>query len=358
MKILYLIIYLSLRIYKKTLFLAINIIEKNKVKKLLRAKRSKKLSRAQIREIKSYYKRFGIKNVNVFSHQFYYGCNGLFMPNYMPENLYYTQIEPKLNGEIYAPALSDKNLLSKLFPNVKQPRTIIKNINGFYYNSKSERIDLEQVIDLCEISENIVIKPTLETGGGKNVLLFGCKNGITTEMDKSLMNLLQEYNKDFIIQNVVSQHPKMEVLNKSSLNTFRVMSYLNFSGVKILSTIVRMGRKGSFTDNASMGGIVCGVHKDGQLNENGYDQGGKRFIETDEGIKFKDIVLPFMEDVEFLVNELHLGIPYFRLISWDLAVDQSGSLVLIEFNVKGQGIGIHELNNGAVISELLPELRN
>src|SRR5690606_29148319 len=108
---------------------------KNKAKHLIRIKGSKKLTKAQKQEIKTFYSTYDLKNISTLWHQFYYSCNDQFSPQYIPEDLFYVHIEPSLNRPDFVNALADKNLLDTLFPGVKQPQTLFKNINGHYYHN-------------------------------------------------------------------------------------------------------------------------------------------------------------------------------------------------------------------------------
>lgn len=353
MELLSLIIFLSLRLYRSSLTLSHKIRWKKKAKKLIRTNGSKKLTNDQKQDIKEYYAGFHLHNISSLWHRFYFSCNGQFSVEYIPEDLFYVEIEPNLNRPIFVDVLADKNLLDTLFPKVAQPQTIFKNINGFYYH-KNELVSEEFVQKLCETDFEMVIKPTIDTGGGKNVVVFKCLNGITNWKGYSLMGLFNDFKKDYIVQRLVRQHPKMKMLNGTSLNTFRIMSYLTENRVDILSVIVRMGKEGFRTDNSSVGGLSCGVKLDGTLNRVGYQNNtGNSFTTTEKGVKFEEIKLPFMEQINNTVIDLHKSVPYFRLISWDLAIDVDGKVILIEYNIKGQDINFHQLNNGPVLKNLL-----
>ncbi len=325
-----------------------------KIRALLRAKPQKNLTNGQKNDIESFYGMHKIKNLNTLWHKFYAGCNGNFAVGYLPENLFYVKIEPALNATLFFPALSDKNLIEKLFPNVKQPETVIKNINGFFYQ-KGKLISFDEAVEHCTIPGKMIIKPTIDSWGGKNVLLFSGQNEGATSNNRSISKLLADYKKNFIVQKVVEQHPVMSSLNSTSLNTLRVMTFLKDTEIIVLSIVVRIGRKGAFTDNATTGGIPCGVKSDGRLNEIGFDLSGKPFTMTDSGIKLKDVQLPFMDNIKNIVKTLHESMPYFRIISWDLAVDVNGNIILIEHNDIGQDINFHQLNNGPVLAPLVEE---
>lgn len=325
-----------------------------KSKKLINLSGVNKLSREQENEINLYYKNLGYSKISINWHRIYTGCNKQFSVAYVPENLFHLTIEPRLNKTKFTEALTDKNLLSSIFDDIKQPETVIKNSNGFYYDSNN-LISEEIAQQKCE-NQKLIIKPTIDSGGGKNIIIFTTQNGQTDYKKFSIGELFKNYKKDFIVQKIVNQHPKLGQLNSTSLNTFRVMSFLKGDSVQIISIIVRMGKEGSITDNSTGGGLSCGVNEDGSLNPIGFENiTGSAYDSTDSGIPFKEITLPYISDIYSLVNKMHKKAPYFRLISWDLAVDDSGELVFVEYNVSGQDVNFHQLNNGPVLKVLLED---
>ncbi|PCJ95910.1 MAG: hypothetical protein COA50_08100 [Flavobacteriaceae bacterium] len=146
----------------------------------------------------------------------------------------------------------------------------------------------------------------------------------------------------------------MSQLNSTSLNTLRVMSYLREDNIMILSIVVRMGNEGSITDNSTTGGLSCGVKKDGSLNQIGFQNiSGIAHTATDGGIKFMNITIPCMDKVYQAVTRMHKCLPHFKMVSWDIAIDNNNEVVLVEYNVKGQDINLHQLNNGPVLKQVL-----
>ncbi|MFC4097902.1 sugar-transfer associated ATP-grasp domain-containing protein [Euzebyella saccharophila] len=327
-----------------------NLKLKMKIRNLLKLKPRKSLSNDHKREIKAFYseKKFG--KVSTLWHKYFTDCNGIFSAKYVPENIYYIHLEPLLNGNFDKRILADKNLLEKLFFGVKQPETVVKNINGFFLKG-NKIISFDEALKECLINENLILKPTIETWGGKDVVLVKKDDGNNLEI--VLERLFIKYEKDFIVQRQVLQHESMAILNSSSINTLRVMSFLNKSNeVQILSSLVRMGKKGSVTDNVAGGGFVCGINTYGKLNNVGYNKEGEKFYSNSSGLKFESVSIPLAPKVFNTAKILHQQIPYFRLISWDLSLDQNGDVVLIEYNVFGQGINMHQLNNGAVLANI------
>ena len=328
---------------------------KRKIKVKIKANNPPLLTSTQKREIKDYYSEKGFKNIKTYWHQYYGGFNNNFSVKYIPEDIFHSIIEPALNNDIQWPSLLDKNLLGKMFNKIQQPSCVISNINGFYF-SEGMMISSEEAVEKCLKHDFLVIKPSIESGGGTGVVGFSIKNNITSYKDYSLERLFSSYSKDFIVQEVVNQHPEMKKLNSTSLNTVRIISYLKEDKVVVLSSIVRIGRLNSFLDNSSSGGISCGIFENGSLKECGYIQAGEKRFFTESGTKLKDIVIPEYNKVLELVKTAHFEVPYFKLVAWDIRINDKSEPVLIEYNTLSMGISSHQLNNGPLFGEYIDEL--
>lgn len=346
------LIYLSHKVYKYSTFKSHKSNWNNKIAKLNKLNGGKKLSRRQREKIIDFYSTITDEKIITDWHQFYYNLNGFFSVKYVPESLFYTSIEPTLNNLDFALPLMDKNLLETLFKSFKQPTTIVKNSNGYYF-SNNLLVDESKAQESCLEIEKFVIKPTLDTGGGRNVQLFEINKNDLSKNEEKIKFLFNEYRHDFIVQELVYQHKTLQKLNRSSLNTFRIITFLKGTDVIVLSTIIRMGGNGSFTDNGTTGGISCGVDMDGGLNKFGFRLNGEKVEHSSEGVLFSEIKFPYFEKVLNTVKKLHCQVPHFKLVSWDLTVDEFEDVILIEFNVKGQGINSHQLNNGPVFEPIL-----
>ena len=180
-------------------------------------------------------------------------------------------------------AYSDKGMYKRLFPNISQPETIIVNMNGIFYDDKYNLINIDKAIELVKKIDRYVIKPTRDSGGGKNVQFV---NNIGQEKNK-IKNIFQEYKKDFIIQKPLKQHKKLEEIHKESINTIRVMSMFDEGNVSIISAVLRMGVGNSCVDNECSGGINCGINEDGTLSKNAYDGSGKIYLKHPQGYIFE-----------------------------------------------------------------------
>ncbi len=348
---------MSFLIRKRKDLVRLNLIlwYRRKIKVKIRKHNPKTLSSNQKQEIKAYYDKRGYKNVKTYWHRYFGGFNNIFSVEYLPEDIFHPYIAATVNEMKQWPALLDKNLLEVLFPNTKQLKSVVKNINGFYYNG-STRISEKEAIDICNTHDRLVIKPSIESGGGKDVIGFRIKDKITDYKDMSLKHLLREFEKDFIVQEILEQHEDMKTLNESSLNSIRILSYLREDGVHVLSSIVRIGRAGAFTDNSSSGGMSCGINEDGSLKGYGFNQAGNQRFITDSGTHLNQVVIPAFDKAKELIKAAHINVPYFKLIAWDVAIDRNKEPVLIEYNTYRMGISSLQLANGPLLGKFTDEL--
>lgn len=320
-----------------------------------RSSLSSNLSNKEKQEIKNYFNKFNISVSNFDWHAFLKNFEGGFDVRYMPETTFYTLVEPSLNKRIMFPAIEDKNLTDVLLENDDQPKSIVKNINGFYFDSQNKNsLTLDEAVKKVSNYDSVVIKPSFGSFAGKGVELIKKDNSII--FSEKLKEIFEQYNSDFLIQEPIIQHEQLSLLNSSSINTIRIVSYLRDSGVEILSSIIRIGRKGKFVDNSRAGGIACGVNDKGELCEYAYDELGNKYYETDEGTFFKGFKIPMYEKVKKCVQKHHKKLPYFKIISWDIAVNSENEAILIEFNSFGQGINILQMANGPLLGNYTDEI--
>lgn len=302
----------------------------------------KPLSAEQKREIKQFYKdNFGV-DVNLKWHEYYYSVNGIYSPEYIPTYLYYTKICPKMNNPKHIGFYDDKNFIDILLPQARIPQTYVKNINGFIYiNGMPAKF--QDAVDVCSHLEDAIIKHSIDTCKGKSITRFSSNSGNALIRNdgttQTIKDLLLSYDKNYIVQGAISQCDRMASLNPTSLNTIRITTYKRQSDVVVLFSVVRMGRKGSVVDNASAGGLYCGVDSNGQLKKEAYTLTpfSKNTI-SDNGVKFEDFVIPEYEEMCSLVKKWHNKLPYAKFIGWDLAVNSNNEIVLVEINASEPGL--------------------
>lgn len=328
---------------------------RKRIKELIRNHNVAKLTSQEDREARAYFKSKGYTLKHTDWHAFYKTMNGEFHKNYIPLGLFNTKISPKLNQQLQWPALLDKNIIYRIFKEFEQPKPVLQNINGFYYiNDKAVQFT-EAINEISKNGKLLIIKPSIDSGGGKLVNAFTVKGQNVSFKNLSIEALLKLYKKDFIVQEYLEQSEIMKKLNPTSLNTLRVMSYLNEDGVQILSTVARVGGLNSNIDNYSLGGILCGIDIRGGFMDKGYTKKGAILDKTFTGIRLSECSVPNFNLVIDMVKSMHVRIPYFKIVSWDIAINKSNSPVLIEYNTYNQGLEI-QIVIGPLFGEFTDEI--
>lgn len=330
-----------------------------KIEKGLRElKDRKRLTKEQKKEIEDFYVSMTGVKVPLTSHEYFYSRTGVYSKEYVPKGFYTVDLLPKANKVKYRDAYADKNMVDVYLPNVKHPHTLLKRMNGYYYFN-GEPISEKDAIKQCSNLENCIIKPALEYSG-KGVRGLEVKDGITNIDGMDVKSLFAKYGANFQIQKRLKQHERMNMLNPTSVNTIRILTYR--SGMEILPiySVVRIGRMGQVIDNQCAGGMSAIIDENGKLGKYAYGGYAENDIQkTDTGTILEGFEIPSYHKALEEVKRLHYQLPFFNLIGWDVAIDEEGDPVIIEWNVNtglsqsafGPGFGKY---TERIIKELWP----
>lgn len=291
----------------------------------------KKLTKEQKKEIQSFYKGIIGKKVNLASHEYFYSRNGIYSKEYVPKSLHEVEMIPKANMMPYRNAYADKNMVDVLLPDVKHPHTILKRMNGYFYY-ENQPVSKQEAIRLCQNISYAIIKPVLDHSG-VGVRGLDVKDGMTSIDGMTIEQLFDDYGDNFQIQERLKQHEKMNQLNETSVNTLRILTYRSDMEILVIYSVVRIGRKGQVIDNQTAGGISTIVGEDGKLGNTafgGYCENG--IGKTDSGVVLEGFEIPSYHKAIETVKRLHYQLPYFNFIGWDVAIDEVGDPVIIEWN--------------------------
>lgn len=313
----------------------------------------KDLTKEQEAEIQEYFTKYLGHPVTTDYHKYFYSRTGIYSKYYIPTNEYKTDIIGRLNLYPLKRAYTDKNVTDLILPTAHQPEIFLKNMNGYYYVA-GKAVTLEDAVSSCSDLGEVIIKPSL-TGRGKGVKKIVIKGGVTDYEGKSLETVLKEYGSDFLIEACIHQHRDMAALNPSSINTIRFVTYRSGMDVKIVYSVVRIGRKGQAIDNESAGGISAIIDpKTGEIGKYAYGAPGVDMLEnTDSGARLEGYQIPSFEKAVAFVKEQHLNLPYFNMVGWDIAIEEDGTPIMIEFNMTPD---LSQSANGPAFGEYTDEI--
>lgn len=314
-----------------------------------------KWTKEQKREFDNYWKKHYGKKISPRWHKLYEASNGVFRVDYFPEVLYSTILEPKINNLAYCNVLSDKNMLDVLFnkkyEGIRTPKTFIYNSHNQFFDGDRKVISKEKAKEIIYNVGYAVIKPTVDSSSGRNVIIANFKNGIDTKKNLSIDEIFDIYGSNFIVQEKIEPHVSLSTIYPNSINTFRVISYIVDDRIEIAPISLRIGGGGSEVDNIHAGGMSIAINKDGTMNAKAYRLGYGSSFENyerhpDTGIEFKKYKFDYIDQLVDAATKLHAELVNVGMISWDFTMDGNKNIVVIEVNLKGQSAWFPQMLSG------------
>jgi hypothetical protein len=274
-----------------------------------------------------------------------------FDARYIPLDIQYCFVDDWFNDTHSALLLDDKNMYDLYFHDVKRPQTIARIVSRHYFDENYASLSIGEVLDRCSECKSVILKPSIGTSGGKGIMFWDVKDGKDT-----LLKFLSEHN-NYLIQAVIRQHPEISRIYPDSINSIRIVT-CNYNGsTSVLSAVIRMGVDGNKLDNASQGGLFCGINDDGTLKKYAYSKTGNATTKHPQGAVFSECHIPNYHKCKELVIRLsNRFIRISKLISWDLAIGEDGDPMLIEVNLCYGGADIHQIANGPLFGDLTEEV--
>ena len=305
----------------------------------------KKVDPDYLKQAKTYLQKNWMGYKCILWHQYYaaFTKNNAF--HYIPTDLYLTKIEPALNNFEINRGISDKVGFDIYFPPKNLPETLFKIINNRYFSSDNSFIPKTEALQTIQKQTDLlVLKPAIESGGGKNVRIE--KARIIAE---KLENDKNYFTGSFVVQKRIKQHADLAKIHAESVNTYRIMTARVHSDIVVLSAYFRIGQGGSKLDNGQSGGLMCRIFDDGKLDKTAFDKNlNSTQKHPNSEIIFENITLPNYQEAKSFCLENHRRFLRFTFISWDIAINSEGTPVFIEFNLKRQSIHGHQVLNGPI----------
>jgi len=186
-------------------------------------------------------------------------------------------------------------------------------------------------LDDTLIIDPLVIKPRFGQSGRE--ILF-TENQMTAKYLKKLAKDLKTNDDNYVYEeHVNNQHIVLKRIAPKSLNTIRIVTYYNGEQVERWSSFIRFGVD-SRIDNLLAGGISAKIDDDGvvrtpAISYNPFDP--KYFIHPISRYSIINIKIPYWNEILILVERIAKIIPDVKSIGWDIAVTDSGP-ILIEGN--------------------------
>lgn len=255
-------------------------------------------------------------------------ANEYFDAKWLTAAMMYPRIILALEDPVFQSALVHKAGFSMYLGKIKQPRNIVKCINGQYFDEQMNPVTKVQAAQAIRQLDSVIIKSTYNSCQGKSVQKIN--------KDDNIENIIESYNGNFVCQELIKQSAEIAQFHPSSVNTLRVVTLFINGCLSICEIILRIGQNGSIVDNAGSGGIMIGCDENGCLRDYGYDHYGNRHYDNGNGLTFKGKKISGVHKVLQYVRKYHTYyFPSMGVVAWDWSIDQAGEPVFIEANLGG-----------------------
>lgn len=166
----------------------------------------------------------------------------------------------------------------------------------------------------------------------------------------------------FIVEELIDQHESMSKIHVQSVNTVRVVTFVQKGRVEILAASLRMGVGDSVTDNAGNGGIFSSIDPEtGIVICKARDYKGNEYVKhPDSKIVIPGFQIPAWDELMGVAKEVALELENATLISWDFSYSSKG-WVIVEVNTGGDWIILQAAQKEPMkkkLYKLIDELQN
>ena len=216
------------------------------------------LTETQKQEIKEFFRKNYGKSLSTAWHRLYQSYTGIYCKDYFPEILFSTRLEPKLNPYREAEILGDKSFLPLLFSGIEGlhiPQTYLSCVKGIYRNGNNALLSPAEAYMSLFDRGKCVVKKTIDTSSGRDVQICNFVGGQDIGSSLAVREVLEKFGNNFVVQELIHQADVLATLNPSSVNTFRVITYILDDRIHICPIALRLGRSSSDRDNIHYGGV-------------------------------------------------------------------------------------------------------
>lgn len=218
-------------------------------------------------------------------------------------------------------------------PYLKSKATFLKNFTRFIHRGwiYVPKASYEEFCDFLHKYRTIALKPQYSSWG------IGFSK-LTEEEFASKEDPKEFYQKlcegRYLAEEFVQSCKELAAFHPSSLNTLRVITFRNGDRFEVFGGGLRVGNNGLFVDNAHGGGIFCEIDPEsGKIITDGLDEYSNSYVTHPmTGVPFKGMQIPRWKEVVELCKEASKELPCLRVVGWDVAILEDGTLELIEGN--------------------------
>lgn len=279
-------------------------------------------------------------------HEHYKAVNGEFDPRYMPSDVFYLDLLPRLSNLTLADAWEDKSYYSKRFPGAPFPKLHFACIGGRLVDGALAYTTWGGAYEAIRGQDAVFVKPSLGSCQGLGAFKLELSD---VDGPGRLKERLASSGENYVVQGLIEQTDLMSDFNSSSVNIIRMNTLCLDGDAFLANATIRFGVAGKVTDVSYIDGIetarVAGLDDGGRLRGFYCDQDGKRYDLSGLGI-LGDAIVPGFEKAVDCCLDLHKQMHHFGIAAFDVAIGKNDEPVIVEVNLDGPGSVFYQYANG------------
>lgn len=136
--------------------------------------------------------------------------------------------------------------------------------------------------------------------------------------------------KKIFLEELVIQHPEMNVLCPKSVNTIRIMTFNDHGKSEIIWMGMRIGNGLNDVDNFHAQGMGAKIDMEtGKLVGNAIDKDNLEYeVHPTTGVRFDGFQIPCFQEAKEMVLKASLESDKILVVGWDVAISDKGPLII------------------------------
>ena len=273
---------------------------------------------------------------------FYATFQGTFKEGWLPDDFLLEKVLPKINRGYRqfgrAKSIGNRILGTNAMPN----RACF--INGVWYDVEGRQLEADELKDaLFSDADSVYLKPEDSNRG----------EGIQVVQRCEFRNLTLPMDRVFVAQRAIRHHEWFDRFYKDAVATLRVTT-ASWHGqpAKLRAAYLRLGFGTPKMITADESLEVAVLDEVGTLCPFATGPNWEFYREhPDSGQPFESLQIPCFQKAVAVCEQLHRRIPQLGIIGWDVAIDESDEIEVLEFNTNHPGVAFTEAAIGPCFTD-------
>lgn len=188
----------------------------------------------------------------------------------------------------------------------------------------------------------VFVKPEVGSGSVGSALITDIdrdaqeillSNGTRADLDAFAKEAFEDYSGGLIFQSAIEQHQKLHEIAGRAVATLRIVTVIEKVQPQVLYALWKIPAPKAMSDNYwQPGSMVAEINRQtGQLLQCRRGSG----LEQEDllnhplsGKAFKDVRIPFWNEMIEMTTKAHLVLPKFGVFGWDVAITEGGPIII------------------------------